>query len=136
MPLSRRARQVSPSETLQITAAAKRMIKEGKDVVAFGAGEPDFDTPEIIKNAAIKAIQEGFTKYTPASGIPELKEAIAKKLKAKVNLIPYSAVPDLGFRPPQDKEKNIFKKRLYNSLLTYRRYWIWDYGLYNRFINC
>lgn len=58
------------------------MIKEGKDVVAFGAGEPDFDTPEIIKNAAIKAIQEGFTKYTPASGIPELKEAIAKKLKA------------------------------------------------------
>lgn len=86
MSLSKRAQQVSPSETLQITATAKRMIKEGKDVVAFGAGEPDFDTPEIIKNAAIKAIQEGFTKYTPASGIPELKEAISKKLKSDNNL--------------------------------------------------
>ena len=58
------------------------MIKEGKDVIAFGAGEPDFDTPDPIKNAAIAAIQSGFTKYTPTSGIPELKEAIARKLKA------------------------------------------------------
>lgn len=79
--LSKRAREVSPSATLQITANAKRMVKEGKDVVAFGAGEPDFDTPELIKEAAIKAIQSGFTKYTPTSGISELKEAIVKKLK-------------------------------------------------------
>lgn len=79
--LSKRAREVSPSATLQITAHAKRMAKEGKDVVAFGAGEPDFDTPELIKEAAIKAIQSGFTKYTPTSGIPELKEAIVRKLK-------------------------------------------------------
>ena len=82
MTLSRRAKEVSPSATLQITASAKRMIKEGKDVIAFGAGEPDFDTPDPIKNAAIAAIQSGFTKYTPTSGIPELKEAIARKLKA------------------------------------------------------
>lgn len=57
------------------------MVKEGKDVVAFGAGEPDFDTPDVIKSAAIVAIQSGFTKYTPTSGIPELKDAIVKKLK-------------------------------------------------------
>lgn len=81
MMLSRRAQEVSPSATLQITAAAKRMAQEGKDVVAFGAGEPDFDTPDIIKSAACDAIKAGFTKYTPTSGIPELKEAIARKLK-------------------------------------------------------
>jgi len=89
MKLSRRAREVSPSATLQITASAKRMIKEGRDVIAFGAGEPDFDTPDPIKNAAIAAIQSGFTKYTPTSGIPELKEAIARKLKAD-NTLEYS----------------------------------------------
>lgn len=79
--LSKRAKEVSPSATLQITAHANRMIKEGKDVIAFGAGEPDFDTPDVIKDAAIRAIQSGFTKYTPTSGILELKEAIVKKLK-------------------------------------------------------
>lgn len=62
------------------------MMKEGKDVVAFGAGEPDFDTPDVIKAAAIEAIRSGFTKYTPTSGIPELKEAICRKLKAENNL--------------------------------------------------
>ena len=82
MALSRRAKEVSASATLQITAAAKRMIKEGVDVVAFGAGEPDFDTPQVIKAAAVEAIQAGFTRYTPSTGIPELKEAIVKKFKA------------------------------------------------------
>jgi len=82
MALSRRAKEVSASATLQITAAAKRMIKEGVDVVPFGAGEPDFDTPAVIKAAAVEAIQAGFTRYTPSTGIPELKEAIARKLKA------------------------------------------------------
>lgn len=90
MLLSRRAREVSPSATLAITATAKRMVKEGKDVVAFGAGEPDFDTPEPIKAGAIKAIQEGFTKYTPTSGIPELKDLISQKLK-KDNGLNYPA---------------------------------------------
>ena len=90
MSLSRRAQEVSPSATLQITAAAKRMAREGKDVIAFGAGEPDFDTPDSIKTAAISSIQSGFTKYTPTSGIPELKEAIARKLKDE-NSLDYSA---------------------------------------------
>jgi aspartate aminotransferase len=90
MSLSKRAKEVSPSATLQITATANRMVREGKDVIAFGAGEPDFDTPDVIKGAAIKAIQDGFTKYTPTSGIPELKEAISKKLK-KDNGLDYPA---------------------------------------------
>ncbi len=98
MMLSRRAQEVSPSATLQITAAAKRMAQEGKDVVAFGAGEPDFDTPDVIKAAACQAIQSGFTKYTPTSGIPELKEAIVKKLKADNGLdyAPSSVVVSCG----------------------------------------
>ncbi|MDD5618065.1 MAG: aminotransferase class I/II-fold pyridoxal phosphate-dependent enzyme, partial [Candidatus Omnitrophica bacterium] len=62
------------------------MKKSGIDVVSFGAGEPDFDTPQVIKDAAIKAINEGFTKYTPSSGTIELKEAIAKKLKDENNI--------------------------------------------------
>lgn len=84
--LSKRAQEVSPSATLQITASANRMVKEGKDVVAFGAGEPDFDTPDVIKEAGINAIRSGFTKYTQTSGIPELKEAIVKKLKIENGL--------------------------------------------------
>ena len=86
MKLSNRIEQISPSPTLTITARAKQLKKEGKDVVSFAAGEPDFDTPFFIKDAAIKAIKEGFTKYTPSAGLPELKEAICKKLKADNNL--------------------------------------------------
>ncbi len=96
--LSRRAKEVSPSATLQITANAKRMVREGKDVVAFGAGEPDFDTPDQIKEAAIKAIQSGFTKYTPTSGIPELKEAVVKKFASdnKLSYLPSNIVVSCG----------------------------------------
>lgn len=72
--------QIAPSQTLAITAAAKKMRAEGKDVASFGAGEPDFDTPQHIKDACIEALQEGKTKYTAATGIPELKEAIQAKL--------------------------------------------------------
>lgn len=86
MELSSRVQAVSPSATLQITARAKSMRKSGIDVVNFAAGEPDFDTPQPIKDAAIKAINEGFTKYTPSAGIPELKERIARKLKEENNL--------------------------------------------------
>jgi len=86
MKLSERIEKVNPSPTLTITARAKQLKKEGKDVVSFGAGEPDFDTPFFIKDAAIKAIKEGFTKYTPSTGLPELKEAICKKFKADNNL--------------------------------------------------
>jgi aspartate aminotransferase len=83
------------------------MIREGKDVVAFGAGEPDFDTPQEIKDAAITAIREGFTKYTPTTGIPELKNAIAGKLK-KDN--------DLAYDPSQIIVSCGAKHSLYNVL--------------------
>lgn len=79
--LSSRARNTSPSATLAIAAIAKRMKTEGIDVVDFGLGEPDFETPAHVKEAAIQAIREGFTKYTDAAGIDELKEAIITKLK-------------------------------------------------------
>lgn len=81
MELSVKGMSISPSSTLAIDAKAKKMKADGIDVVGFGAGEPDFDTPAHIKEAAIKAIQEGFTKYTPASGTLDLKQAICRKFK-------------------------------------------------------
>jgi len=87
MKLSTRAKSVSPSLTLAITAKAKKMKQEGIDVVSFGSGEPDFDTPDNIKAAAIKSIQQGFTKYTAESGTDELKKAICEKFRKDNNLI-------------------------------------------------
>ncbi|HOQ36731.1 MAG TPA: pyridoxal phosphate-dependent aminotransferase [Acetivibrio sp.] len=81
MELSTKALSISPSSTLAIDAKAKKMKAEGIDIIGFGAGEPDFDTPAHIKEAAKKAIDEGFTKYTPASGTLELKQAICNKFK-------------------------------------------------------
>ncbi len=78
--LSSRVKLIKPSPTLAITAKAKAMQAEGIDVVGFGAGEPDFDTPEHVKEAAIAAIRAGFTKYTATGGIPELKQAFIDKL--------------------------------------------------------
>jgi len=79
--LSNRAKSLKPSPTLAINAKAKSMQAQGIHVISFGAGEPDFDTPENIKQAAKKAIDEGFTKYTPVGGIDELKDAIINKFK-------------------------------------------------------
>jgi len=79
--LSDRALKIKPSPTLAIDAKAKAMKAQGIDVVNFGVGEPDFDTPENIKEAAIKAIKEGFTKYTPVGGIDALKDAVIEKFK-------------------------------------------------------
>jgi aspartate aminotransferase len=84
--ISRRAAVLSPSLTLAIDSKAKQMKAEGQDVVGFGAGEPDFDTPQHIKDAAAKALASGFTKYTPAAGIPELRQAIADKHKRENGL--------------------------------------------------
>ncbi|MBN1510035.1 MAG: pyridoxal phosphate-dependent aminotransferase [Sedimentisphaerales bacterium] len=81
MKISLRAQSVPPSATIAVTARAKELKAQGVDVVGFGAGEPDFDTPEYIKEAAIKAMKEGKTKYTPAGGIIELRKAIAAKLE-------------------------------------------------------
>lgn len=84
--ISQRASSLSSSLTLAIDAKAKQMKADGLDVVGFGAGEPDFDTPQHIKDAAAAALAAGFTKYTPASGIPELREAIANKFKRENGL--------------------------------------------------
>lgn len=88
LTLSKKAMAVKPSSTLAITAKAKEMKANGVDVVGFGAGEPDFNTPDNINQAAIRAINEGFTKYTPASGIIELKKAVCDKFE-RFNHISY-----------------------------------------------
>jgi aspartate aminotransferase len=80
MFISQRAQRTSPSPTLAITAKARKMREEGIDVLSLGAGEPDFDTPEFIKEAAVTALREGFTKYTPTAGIEPLRKAICDKL--------------------------------------------------------
>ena len=84
--ISHRAASLAPSLTLAIDSKAKAMKAEGLDVVGFGAGEPDFDTPQHIKDAAIAALNAGFTKYTPSSGIPELRQAIADKFQRENGL--------------------------------------------------
>src|SRR5471030_3012716 len=81
MEISTRASQLTPSLTLSIDSKAKAMKAEVIDICGFGAGEPDFDTPEHIKQAAIAALEAGFTKYTPSSGLPELRDAISKKFE-------------------------------------------------------
>ncbi|MGA9174855.1 MAG: pyridoxal phosphate-dependent aminotransferase [Thermoactinomyces sp.] len=81
LKLSKRVQQLSPSPTLAITAKAKALKQEGYDVIGLGAGEPDFNTPEHILDAAKRAMDSGKTKYTPSSGVPELKKAIIAKLK-------------------------------------------------------
>jgi aspartate aminotransferase len=96
--LSERVRKVKASPTLAITAKAKLLSGEGKDVVSLAAGEPDFDTPELIKTAAIEAIKAGFTKYTPTTGIPELKKLICNKFKLdnQLNYEPKQIVVSCG----------------------------------------
>ena len=84
--LSRKVKGISPSVTLSIDAKAKQMRREGKDVVIFGAGEPDFNTPENIKQAAINSINNNFTRYTPVGGIPELKKAVSDKFRRDNNI--------------------------------------------------
>ena len=81
LTLSKKASEVKPSSTLAITAKAKELKAQGVDVVGFGAGEPDFNTPDNINDSAVEAIRGGFTKYTPASGLEELKKAVSDKFK-------------------------------------------------------
>ena len=109
MEISSRAAHLSPSLTLSIDAKAKAMKAEGIDVCGFGAGEPDFDTPDHIKAAAIAALEAGFTKYTPSSGIPELRQAIAEKLQADNGL---------EYRPSQIVVSNGAKHSCYNAILA------------------
>ncbi|MDD4939970.1 MAG: pyridoxal phosphate-dependent aminotransferase [Candidatus Omnitrophica bacterium] len=90
MRLAKRLEKVNPSSTLAITAKAKKLKSEGRDIVNFAAGEPDFDTPDFVKDAAYSAIKDGFTKYTPTTGIPELKKAICDKFR-KDNSLEYES---------------------------------------------
>lgn len=85
MELSNRVQTIKPSPTLAVSARAARLKSEGKDIIGLGAGEPDFDTPQHIKDAAINAINRGFTKYTAVGGIPSLKNAIINKFKRDNN---------------------------------------------------
>ncbi len=98
LKVNRRIRDIVGSTTLAITAKAKELQAQGYDVVNFGAGEPDFDTPDFIKQAAIKSINNGFTKYTPSIGTQDLREAIAIKFKKDNGLIykPYQIVVSCG----------------------------------------
>lgn len=84
--IAERAKSLTPSLTLSITSQAKQMIADGQEVCSFGAGEPDFDTPEHVKEAAIEALNDGFTKYTPSSGTVELRTAVAEKLLLENNV--------------------------------------------------
>jgi len=107
--LSENLSKVKPSPTIAVTQKAQELKRAGKDVIGLGAGEPDFDTPDNIKNAAVKAIAEGKTKYTAPDGMPELKEAICKKFKRDNNLNYTTAQVSIGTGG---------KQILYNALMT------------------
>ncbi|MEO7167310.1 MAG: pyridoxal phosphate-dependent aminotransferase [Spartobacteria bacterium] len=109
MEISTRASQLTPSLTLSIDSKAKAMKAEGIDICGFGAGEPDFDTPEHIKQAAIAALEQGFTKYTPSSGLPELRQAISDK---------FATDNGLEYRPSQVIVSNGAKHSCYNAILA------------------
>lgn len=104
--ISKKISTINPSPTLSIDEKVKTLKAAGENVIGFGAGQPDFDTPDYIKDAAIKAIRDGFTKYTPASGIPELKAAICKKLERDNGL---------SYKPSQIVVSNGAKQALVNA---------------------
>lgn len=109
MKYAERVSQITPSVTLQITAKAGQLKQEGKDVIGFGAGEPDFNTPDHIIQAAIKAMYEGKTKYTPTPGINELKQAIVKKFRDDNGLV---------YEPAQILVSTGAKQSLANAMLA------------------
>ncbi len=108
--LSHRVQAIKPSATLVITAKAKALKAQGKAIIGLGAGEPDFDTPEHIKNAAIKAINDGFTKYTAVGGTAELKQAVCDKFKRD---------NDLDYTPEQVLVSSGGKQSFYNLCQAY-----------------
>ena len=101
--------RVKPSATIAVTQKARELKNAGRDVIGLGAGEPDFDTPDNIKNAAIEAIRRGETKYPPVSGIAPLREAIAKKFKRENNL---------DYRPEQTIVGTGGKQILFNAFMA------------------
>ncbi|MGU9537967.1 pyridoxal phosphate-dependent aminotransferase [Clostridium tepidum] len=125
MKLSNKSMNIEPSLTLEITAKAKKMKKEGIDVIGFGAGEPDFNTPENIQKAAIEAIEKGNTKYTAASGIIELKQAIVDKFK-KDNGLNYETSEIIVSNGAKQCLSNLFQAILNedDEVLIAKPYWV------------
>ena len=109
MDISNNAKKARPSSTLSISSNANRMIDEGIDIVNFSAGEPDFNTPDYIKEAAIEAINDNFTKYTPYEGIVELRQAVADDLKKNC---------DLDYTPEQIVISNGSKHAITNAFMA------------------
>ena len=109
LKISEKIQSISPSPTLEIDSKFKSMKAEGIDVVGFGAGEPDFDTPQFIKDAAIKAINDGFTKYTPASGTLDMKKAVCEKFERDNNL---------SYKPENIVVSNGAKHSLVNAFMA------------------
>ena len=109
MKISKVVSNIPASPTLSLTAKVKKLKAEGKNVIGFGAGEPDFDTPDPIKSAAIEALRKGRTKYTPVEGMPELKEAICAAVHSDYGLkvTPENVIVSCGA-----------KHSLYNLFLT------------------
>lgn len=105
--LSERVKKVKPSATIAVSDRAAALKREGRDIISLGAGEPDFDTPEFIKEAGIKAIRDGQTKYTPVAGTPELKQAIIGKFKRD---------NDLDYKPEQILISSGGKQSCYNLI--------------------
>src|SRR6202451_1449711 len=107
--LSEALGRIQPSPTIAVTSKARELKAAGRDVIGLGAGEPDFDTPDNIKEAGIKAIRDGQTKYTAVEGIPELRAAIAAKFKRENNL---------DYKPAQTFVAPGGKAIIYNALLA------------------
>ncbi len=109
MSVTKRIASISPSLTLAITAKAKAMKAEGKSVIGFGAGEPDFNTPQHIIDAAKAALDAGFTKYTPSSGLPQLRKKIAEK---------FAAEQQLAYDPSQIVVSSGAKHSIFNAMFA------------------
>lgn len=125
MQLAQRIRAIKPSPTLALNARAKALAAQGVDVAGFVAGEPDFDTPEFIKQAAIDSLKAGFTKYTPTAGIPELREAICAKLQ-RDNQLRYTPDQVLVSVGAKHALYNIFQALLNegDEVIIFAPYWV------------
>lgn len=125
MQLAQRIKAIKPSPTLALNARAKALAAQGVDVAGFVAGEPDFDTPEFIKQAAIDCLKAGFTKYTPTAGIPELREAICAKLQ-RDNQLTYAPDQVLVSVGAKHSLYNIFQALLNegDEVIIFTPYWV------------
>ena len=125
MKLARRLAEIQPSPTLALNARAKALAAAGKDVAGLSAGEPDFDTPDHVKEAAVQALREGFTKYTATAGIPELRAAIVKKLREE-NALDFAADQVIVTNGGKQALYNCFQALLSDGdeVVMFAPYWV------------